>query len=940
MIYEANTGFGQFIHDRVVLKIAERPNQFFLLPYPLHISQLRASYTKEQLARLESQGSPRAGRDLPFPVESGEDREGGHEAIHAQSPLLTAAVNDLVLDNILLTMANKKVRHVCLVSTEPQDTIFLARAIRDRAPDVQLLAVGGDLLYTHEDFNSALHGMVLASTYPLSPVFQRWSDLSDRPSDRLAPTRILFSYQAFEGCYNATLVHLAGGPGVDRDGLTAQMMDYGWEGPGGTAPPVWISVVGGNGELVPVRYISPKDYGADKEDLEHLYRRAGGTNAREGHIYAAVRFPSAWSFLFVLLLTVNVWCLARTWKYLSDSHWTNKPQDRCCRYKQRTDFGVLCLAQVLLYGELLVLTCTPLCAGLFRHDVLLGLGVCLVLLACLGMMVVALWALVTAHRPIIRGWEWRRRWEEYAEVTGWSQPLWGSPAGARWWRRAGFWLALADVLMPVVVAGAVLYYVIRAVVAVATFGPQHVIDFERTVNLSNGVSPLLPRVFFCAALFGWGVFLVKKLYLANHFAIGCPFPESGSPTFKGLWDLDRDVRSELVPPSTFRKHFGWCCLALALTALAFVKLFEDRAPPLDGRAFGLLTLGGFAACSFLLLFTLLQFYFAWHALRRMLRFLALVPIQGAFERLSEKLLSTFAHYLFSLRPRHSQLAVNVQQFYQVRKLFPAFWAELGRAANGGGLGDLDPASLQAAWSEAQQAFPGGQFGPAIPQQYEAELDPVGEQDHVPPPASPVPEWGGLTGEETHRLARNCLRVLCHFWPAYTIEDAFGRSHSGAADGETGAAQPAPLFLGLPEDNPIRKWALAAQDFAAMEVIRYLSQFIVQIRNLLNSLTIGSLLLILAAAVYPFFPQHQMLLMLTALGGTAAAFIVAFLVQLNRDELISRITRSTPNRFTPDLTFLSGAVTYVLPILGGLMLQFPFVTSSLRSLIDPLFHIMK
>ena len=69
-------------------------------------------------------------------------------------------------------------------------------------------------------------------------------------------------------------------------------------------------------------------------------------------------------------------------------------------------------------------------------------------------------------------------------------------------------------------------------------------------------------------------------------------------------------------------------------------------------------------------------------------------------------------------------------------------------------------------------------------------------------------------------------------------------------------------------------------------------------------------------------------------------ILTFLVQLNRDELISRITRSAPNRFTPDLSFLHGTTAYVLPILAGLMVQLPLVTSTLRSLLDPLFHILK
>jgi hypothetical protein len=64
------------------------------------------------------------------------------------------------------------------------------------------------------------------------------------------------------------------------------------------------------------------------------------------------------------------------------------------------------------------------------------------------------------------------------------------------------------------------------------------------------------------------------------------------------------------------------------------------------------------------------------------------------------------------------------------------------------------------------------------------------------------------------------------------------------------------------------------------------------------------------------------------------------VQVNRNELVSRIMRSTPNRFTPDLGFLKGATTYVLPIVGGLMVQFPFFASGLRALFEPLLHVIR
>jgi hypothetical protein len=171
-----------------------------------------------------------------------------------------------------------------------------------------------------------------------------------------------------------------------------------------------------------------------------------------------------------------------------------------------------------------------------------------------------------------------------------------------------------------------------------------------------------------------------------------------------------------------------------------------------------------------------------------------------------------------------------------------------------------------------------------------------------------------------------------------MEEAFGRTPHAGESAEPPAR--ASVFLSLPEGDPVREWAVAAEDFVAMEIIRYLSQFIVQLRTLLTCLTFGSFLLVLAATVYPFSPQYQLLLFLTVVASGIALFILTFLIQLNRDELVSRITRSTPNRFTLDWTFLQSAATYVLPILVGLMVQFPLVTSTLRSLLDPLFHIIK
>src|SRR5262249_39971359 len=45
---------------------------------------------------------------------------------------------------------------------------------------------------------------------------------------------------------------------------------------------------------------------------------------------------------------------------------------------------------------------------------------------------------------------------------------------------------------------------------------------------NNGVTPVLPRLLFCGALFAWGFFFIKKLFLANRCRVQSPFPPRAS----------------------------------------------------------------------------------------------------------------------------------------------------------------------------------------------------------------------------------------------------------------------------------------------------------------------------------------------------------------------------------------------------------------------------
>jgi len=880
LLHEGNTWFGTYESKRQgnsrgthECQGETQEEKEYRVAFPLHISQLRSSYTKEQLERMQQQGLPRVGRNLPIPTEEGADRS--RESLPAYSPLLIATQNDLVMQSLLTSMVQYgQVRHVELLATDPQDVIFLARLIHDRDPDIQLITAGSDMLFVHEDYAPAMRGTLVASTYPLFPPFQRWS----APRDSRA--RLLFASDAAQGYYNATLVHLADAPektAHNPDGTAVEvlrrMTDYGWDASSATAttvPPIWISIVGGNGQFIPVGCIEPATYrdkyneATDGTAIKYVFARqlhraesATGTEVLSPNSLGALvsfrsdttpsvpgptayapQFPHLWYLLFLIFLIVNVYVFRQIRDCLRESTWDTKAPGRCSQYKQRMDFAVVVLAQVLLFGRFAILGWTPLRFGLLKAHGLLGLLTVLYMVASLAVMVYALWTLI-AH------WWSNGGGKGYEDVVKEDWPIsglhWLSAGSGRVARlgHGGLWIVVGDVAMFLVVVLTFLCLLGRwAVDAFRDVGVQDLIYFERVVHITNGTSPLLPRLFLCMSLFGWGGFLVRKLYLASHFQVECPIPpKSTYHHFQTFDRTDAGVRAELMPPSTFRRHFGWCFGLLLFLLAGFLKLVYEAwpAPAVDGLWFGLLSLAGFVIGSYLLIFTLLQFIFAWRCVKDLLAAFALLPMAGTFDRLSDKVVAIFGNYLFSIRPRDSNLSIPLQYFLRLRRLFPAF-----RNALQSPRPTLDDAVRLQAQAALPTVFPNG-VEPDLEATFGSEGNDVAKR------------------AACRELARRCLAMLQHVWPAQSLDEAFGRAAASAGQ-PAAAAAPAPA----PTLDPIWEWVAAAEDFVAVEIIRYLSQFIMQIRNLLYSLTVGTLLLLIAATVYPIFPQRQLLLFLTLL----------------------------------------------------------------------------
>ena len=243
------------------------------IPFPLHISQLRAASEKQRY-QLEQASAQPVFRSplLRLPLEDADERR---DSIRALSELdLPSAEQSLA--SALSTISQDAFHFVGIFATDVRDTMFLAQEVHEHDPSAVLFTVNPDVLYLHPEINPATRGMLIFSSYPLFNANQKWS-LSNSTDARLR-----FPDSASEGVYNATLALL------DRPDL---LVEYGspFEFPTCetskdayvppkpcafiSRPPLWISVVGRDG-FWPLEY-KTGDEQADKEEVADVATLGG-----------------------------------------------------------------------------------------------------------------------------------------------------------------------------------------------------------------------------------------------------------------------------------------------------------------------------------------------------------------------------------------------------------------------------------------------------------------------------------------------------------------------------------------------------------------------------------------------------------------------------------------------------------------------------------------
>lgn len=947
-LVEFNSGFGANRTESIKQNRQEQPDEkkVWVFGYPMHASRVLdeyGQYKQELNAKLVPGGT------IAGPRAETDERK---RTFPAADPVRSAEATQGLLGDFYAVIRREGVRHVGILASSTPDKIHLSGLVKENCPDVQPFVTGNDVLFAHPNYQHIMRGVLVASTYPLYPPNQGWTDPT-------AETRIPFQSQSAQGIYNAALIHL---------GRRDQLLDYGppaldeYQRRGPSKPAVWITTTGEAGRFLPLQYFvnyEPSARHAGTQDEHNIVYNAAEQDPFDqspvpplpaGSAVALTTLPTIRFFRVLALLVIPVVGFG-LWKLLfSGSPWVLwKPRHRPPTSDPEPT-GLVCRL-----GRWLV---KPMGVDEGRTSVFVNLGLAAIIVMLSAMLLVAvamlrswyawpwpkevcLWtiaSLLSAELVLAAGLQVRllgRYFFAAIPVPGPHEKTAADKASMT--PAAKRMRAVVNVLFA---AATALFVGSAAASAVWGDGSNQVLFLERVLALPNGYSLLLPLVFLTAGLLVYAQAGLKRDHLADQFEVECPYPAPGrladdQPVVREACREIRDdaehIHKDLTDPAAFLPATWWGGVLTALTAVVVGGYAWSRvARTWEGRAWDVTFFVGFLGLGLLVVASVVRFWSAWKKLEQLLANIALVPMVRAFDRLPEKVTALFGGYLYGGRPRRSHLAIAMhllrQVEYEAGEARRAAHLEPVLAGNGRENGHR-PAVRRAAMPALEQA--------AVAIECDVQLVPFDletlrllekpaqwELLSVNPAAlrKAADTADAFPGEEARRLSwASCAVVenLSRYWPRHTVADAFGDRPGG--DGKPADGSAAPV------------WVDRAEQFVAVQVVIFLSQFFAQLHRLARTAVACALLLLLAATCYPFQPEVYIMYALIGLTTVVGGAVLWVLYRMNKNEMVSRITRSTPNRFEFTSLFMGNTAQLVLPLV---LIAAAQLSGRLRTVLEP------
>jgi hypothetical protein len=937
ILAESDTGFGQILQNS---KPEKTSGTLVYYPFPLHVSKLRGTYERKGYLRdSQAQTIPSAERlTIPF-----DEAGNPSDIVGTQTPGFTTAVEELVLNQILMDIDRRGIRKVGITATDPLDVVFLARQVRRFCPDVLIFTTQSHLLFTHPQHIAELRGMLTASTYPLYPLNQLWSY-----SYRGDTTHSYFSGDSVQGTYNAA-VALLDRMQVNPD-VPPRFLEYG--NPFDTPviltadgqkrrPPIWISVVGNHGIYPLKTFTDPPQRKLTKDDSQYVFQhdqprtelkdlqptQKDGPQLRE-RILGWFRPLSEhfWFFLFVIL---SMACLALAsvqwivlhWDFRESLSAAPRPalQTRgtlarlaeflnCRRALDAVDDfpcrgpGPFLFALLIVFAIIYLMVCWPLLEVMWRiRWIPIRFGyrsswIIWIVYAVLSLLLVS--AIVGLFIRLI-------------PLRNAVQP---AETSSRTFRSRGERLK-EHVHWLVIIAALALGGIVLSVQALLRVGENF--DFgasddrraglfrlAREMAIPSGVSPVLALVFLGIAWLAWSYAQLNRRFLFDQYTPkhGPPVPEAevsslesgqatgrrvDEPTFQAIYGLRNRFEEILASPRRLILHSNPGALVLALICGGYllVPVFLDsvtRHAVLLGEPFFEIV----SATLFFVLFVLLAFHaiqliMLWNNINALMRVVIQLPLATTLDRMPARVAKWFTQ---PPKPGSGRFDLIRRQAFALAEFTERANLDVDLAK---GL-NLPPATLATLTGDLKQL-------------QERSLGTVPEQ---------------------------IREILQDQWASLPVTVAY-------------AQEEVPKASSTPEAPPqVQLWLRQAEDLLALFFMRWLSASLAQVWNLMKFLVIASLAMLLAVSSFPFSFQDRLMLRLGLLIGVLVVMILVIVLGFNRNEVISRISNTSPNRFKIDQNLVGAIFTYVVPLLGVLAALSLDGSDTIRSLLDPITRHMK
>jgi hypothetical protein len=488
------------------------------------------------------------------------------------------------------------------------------------------------------------------------------------------------------------------------------------------------------------------------------------------------------------------------------------------------------------------------------------------------------------------------------------------------------WLTFTDVSAHIIALALGVVYLLLVLYFVwsmaALSGERFVFFLRRSVEVESGLSPLVPTLIIGVIITAWALWHRDRISLLQQFTefeVAALSRAYGNKDGKGSPDSAftqasrrvRRIRDSLLLLAPDR----WAAALLVLTlALATVLWYQfDRTV----ESIALLKGPGWLSSSFDLLFRfgllvgiglttwcLYRFVSIWRQFIAFLGDVRAMPIISAFDRLPQRFAQVTRPTLGSAvgEPAiHSMVGMQCSHLHRVYEH---------------GTLESDPENPNR--------------GVAILRAMKELRDPIRDEGpSVPGQQEPGKQFAALYGalEEcwaTEPGDAEVTSLASHVAEPGLSDDAVKTSTTGRFRRMFGGR------VGL--------WVRAAEELAASEVVEYIDWVLHHLFRLaLVLLTIVVLVTVLISS-YPFQPHSTIKVIFFGLVLATAITLVAALIQMNRDEVLSRVTKTAPGTITWSTPFvLNMALFGLVPLLAILSAEFPAIRSVLFAWVEPLFR---